>query len=251
MILFFTILATMFIAEMGDKTQLMMIAMTPLYRLRDILIGSALAILVLNGMAVVLGALISQFVPMWLIKILAGLAFFYFAWSTLNRMTDTDEETVEKKSKFPPILTVFGTFFLAELGDKTQLTAITFAANEGANSSVSTALLIWIACSIGLFLADMIGMLAGQLIKKNLPDGFLDILALVIFMLFGYYTLAEGIGLLTTGAAPWLITAAVFVLFLVICLITWRKNRADAEAARKAERLEEQQEAEPEKPSED
>ncbi len=230
MILFFTILATMFIAEMGDKTQLMMIAMTSRYKLRDILIGAGAAILVLNGLAIALGALISQLIPTWLIRMAAGLAFFYFAWSTIKHITDEDEEEKQKASRFPPILAVFGTFFLAELGDKTQLTAITFAANEGANSALSKAILIWLACSIGLFLADMIGMLAGQLIKKNLPDGFLNILAFVIFAIFGFITLEEGLDFLTTGAIPWLIAAAVFILFAVLCFFTWRRGRSESKA---------------------
>ncbi len=230
MILFFTILLTMFIAEMGDKTQILMIAMTSRFKLRDILIGSAASILVLNAMAVILGALISQFVPTWLIKIVAGLAFFYFAWSTMDRVTDAVEGKEQKNPKFP-ILTIFGTFFLAELGDKTQLTAITFAANNGANSSFSIAVTIWLACSIGLFLADLIGMLAGQLIQKKMPDGFLDILAIIIFAFFGFTTLAEGLGLLISGAMPWLIAAGVLIVFALICFLTWRHNKKDAPKA--------------------
>ena len=54
---------------------------------------------------------------------------------------------------------------LAELGDKTQLTAITFGANEGMNA----ALIVWIACSLGLFAADILGMLAGYLLMSFSP----------------------------------------------------------------------------------
>ena len=84
MLLFFQVLLTMFIAELGDKTQLLMIAMTSRFKLRDIILGSAAAILVLNALAVGVGAVISQFIPGWVIKIIAALAFFYFAWSTLK-----------------------------------------------------------------------------------------------------------------------------------------------------------------------
>ena len=52
MILFFKVFLTEFIAEMGDKTQLMLIALTSKYKLRDIILGTAAAILVLNGLAV-------------------------------------------------------------------------------------------------------------------------------------------------------------------------------------------------------
>ena len=56
MALFCTILLTMFIAEMGDKTQLLLVAMTSRFKLRDIIIGSAASILVLNGLAVGVGS---------------------------------------------------------------------------------------------------------------------------------------------------------------------------------------------------
>ncbi len=220
MLLFFQILFTMFIAEMGDKTQLLMIAMTSRYKLRDILIGSAASILALNAIAVGLGAIISNFVPTWLIKIVAALAFFYFAWTTLRKVEDGKEEEKTKDSRFP-ILTVFGTFFLAELGDKTQLTAITFAASEGA----SNAILIWLACSIGLFAADLIGMMVGHLIESKMPAGFLDKLAFVIFAFFGFTTMHDGVCLLTAGILPWIVAGAAAALFAVLCVCTWRKHK--------------------------
>ena len=120
MALFFKILLTMFIAEMGDKTQLLLVAMTSRFKLRDIILGSAAAILVLNGLAVGVGSLISRLIPPYLIKIIAALAFFFFAWSSLSGDGDEEENSGGKESKLP-ILTVFGTFFVAELGDKTFL----------------------------------------------------------------------------------------------------------------------------------
>lgn len=68
MILFFKVFLTEFIAEMGDKTQLMLIALTSKYKLRDIILGTAAAILVLNGLAVLAGGLVSEFIPAWLTR---------------------------------------------------------------------------------------------------------------------------------------------------------------------------------------
>ena len=92
MVLFFKILLTEFIAEMGDKTQLMLIALTSKYKLKDIILGTAAAILVLNGLAVLAGGLVSEFIPEWLIKIVAAFAFLYFAASTLAGDEDEEEE---------------------------------------------------------------------------------------------------------------------------------------------------------------
>ena len=156
MLLFLKVFFTEFIAEMGDKTQLMLIALTSKYKLKDIILGTAAAILVLNGLAVLAGGLVSEFIPEWLIKIIAALAFLYFAASTLAGDDDDEEEGGKSKIQFAP-LAVFCTFFVAELGDKTQLTAITFGANEG----MGAAFIVWIGCSLGLFLADILGMLVG------------------------------------------------------------------------------------------
>ena len=65
MILFFKVFLTEFIAEMGDKTQLMLSALTSKYKLRDIIFGTAAAILVLNGLAVLAGGRVSEFIPGW------------------------------------------------------------------------------------------------------------------------------------------------------------------------------------------
>ena len=223
MLLFLKVFFTEFIAEMGDKTQLMLIALTS----RDIILGTAAAILVLNGLAVLAGGLISEFIPDWLIKTIAALAFLYFATSTIAGDDDDEEEEGGKtKIKFAP-LAVFCTFFVAELGDKTQLTAITFGANEG----MSAAIIVWIGCSLGLFAADILGMLVGYLLKSKTPDGLLNTLAFVIFSVFGVYTLYQGLKLIGASVCPipvWpvLIAATVVFAFLCVCLFIRREKKA-------------------------
>jgi putative Ca2+/H+ antiporter (TMEM165/GDT1 family) len=217
MLLFLKVFFTEFIAEMGDKTQLMLIALTSKYKLRDIILGTAAAILVLNGLAVLAGGLVSEFIPDWLIKTIAALAFLYFAASTIAVDDDDEEEGSGKlKIKFAP-LAVFCTFFIAELGDKTQLTAITFGANEG----MSAALVVWIGCSLGLFAADILGMLVGYLLKSKTPDGLLNTLAFAIFSIFGVFTLYQGLKLIRASVCPipvWPILIAATVVFVVICV---------------------------------
>ena len=209
MLLFLKIFFTEFIAEMGDKTQLMLIALTPKYKLKDIIFGTAAAILVLNGLAVLAGGLVSEFIPDWLIKTAAALAFLYFAASTIAGDDDDEEEEGGKsKIKFA---------FLAEFGDKTQLTAITFGANEG----IESALIVWIGCSLGLFAADILGMLVGYLLKSKTPEGLLNTLAFVIFSVFGVYTFYQGLKLISTGVCPipvWPVLIVVTVAFAVLCV---------------------------------
>ena len=221
MLLFLKVFFTEFIAEMGDKTQLMLIALTSKYKLRDIIAGTAVAILVLNGLAVLAGGLVSEFIPDWLIKMIAALAFLYFAASTIAD-EDEEEECGKIKIKFAP-LAVFCTFFVAELGDKTQLTAITFGANEG----MSAAVIVWIACSLGLFAADILGMLVGYLLKSKTPDGLLNTLAVVIFSVFGVFTLYQGLKLISADVCPlpvWPALIAVTVVFVIVCVCLFVKK---------------------------
>ena len=228
MLLFLKVFFTEFIAEMGDKTQLMLIALTSKYKLRDIISGTAVAILVLNGFAVLAGGLVSEFIPDWLIKTIAALVFLYFATSTVTGDDDDEEEEGGKsKIKFAP-LAVFFTFFVAELGDKTQLTAITFGANEG----MSVAFIVWIGCSLGLFAADILGMLVGYLLKSKTPDGLLNTLAFVIFSVFGVYTLYQGLKLIGASVFPipvLPILIAITIAFVALCACLFarreKKNR--------------------------
>ena len=176
--------------------------------------GTAAAILVLNGLAVLAGGLVSEFIPAWLIKVIAALAFLYFAASTLAGSNDEEEEgNGRSKIRFAP-LAVFCTFFVAELGDKTQLTAITFGANEGMSSAL-------------MFLADILGMLLGYLLKSKTPEGLLNTLAFAIFSVFGVFTLYQGLKLINTDirsipVLPILIVATI--VFAGICVYLFLKR---------------------------
>lgn len=224
MLSFLSIMFTEFIAEMGDKTQLMLIALTSKYKLRDIILGTAVAILVLNGLGVLAGGLVGSLIPGWIIKLIAAIAFLFFAFTSL-KSDDDEEEAGDNRISFAP-LAVFCTFFIAELGDKTQLTAIAFGANEG----LDKALMVWLACSIGLFAADIIGMLIGYFLTSKAPEGILNTVAFVIFTIYGILTLREGLQLyLGNGNAYILpVLALVTVLFVILCGVQIAANRRKA-----------------------
>ena len=147
-----------------------------------------------------------------------------FCWRRKN-----DEGSGRSGIRFAP-LAVFCTFFVAELGDKTQLTAITFGANEG----MSSALIVWLGCSLGLFLADILGMLLGYLLKSRTPEGLLNTLAFAIFSVFGVFTLYQGLKLINTDirsipVLPILIVATI--AFAGICMYLFLKREKKAKAA--------------------
>ena len=194
MVIFFTVLLTIFIAEMGDKTQLLLVAMAGRYKIPHILTGTWLATVVLNLMAVGVGAALSSYLDMRVIKIVAGLAFFWFAFSALKE----DEEKEEQKEMghhLGPILAIFGSFFIGELGDKTQLSAITLAANY-TNHSLGNAAAVFLGCTLGLILADLLGLVAGVALKSKIPARTLHLVSFFIFASFGVLSMMEAVRLI-------------------------------------------------------
>ena len=96
---------------------------------------------------------------------------------------------------------------------------------------MGAAIVVWIACSLGLFAADILGMLVGYLLKSKTPEGLLNTLAFVIFSVFGVYTLYQGLKLISTGVCPipvWpvLIIATVAFAVLCVCLFVKREKKA-------------------------
>lgn len=223
--LFLKIFLAVFIAEMGDKTQLMLVALTNRYKVRDIVVGTFFAILVLNIIAVLAGGLVGAFIPLYMIKLIASLAFLYFALSCLR--VDCDDSDARTNSiAFAP-LAVFCTFFIAELGDKTQLIAITFGANEG----LENALYIILSSSLGLFAADIIGMMVGYLLSSRLPEDYLKLLSYIIFSIFGLRNLPIALDMMFVDnegleIALFICLASIFSLLSVHLFLSNRKEKS-------------------------
>lgn len=195
---FGVVFLTVFIAEMGDKTQLLMVAMAKKYRIRDIVIGVGLSIIVLNLVAVALGSLIGDLLPTMMINLAAGFAFFYFATSAL--LTDSEEETVRSGGRFGAIASTFGIFFLGELGDKTQLTALALSAEQSAGKfSFPNALMVFLGATLALYAADAIGLVVGYFLGKSIPNWVFGWLSYVLFAAFGVMKLLDGFGELFAG----------------------------------------------------
>jgi len=114
-----------FIAEMGDKTQILAIAFATKYPVKKILIGVFVGSLLNHGLAVIFGYYLGSVIDFGIVKVVTGIAFVIFALWTLR----IDEDEFEKPSKyrFGAVLTVSIAFFLGELGDKTQLAAVALA----------------------------------------------------------------------------------------------------------------------------
>lgn len=182
-----------FIAELGDKTQILAMAFATKYPGKKVLLGIFLGSLLNHGLAVILGSYISNFIPISAIQVLAGLVFIIFAIWSLK--IDDDDEECNAKSKFGIVITVAIAFFIGELGDKTQLTAITLASESIYPIIVLTGTVLGMVATGGL------GIFIGKKLNGKVPDIGVKLVAAIIFMIFGIVKLTTSLptSLLTTS----------------------------------------------------
>jgi putative Ca2+/H+ antiporter (TMEM165/GDT1 family) len=181
---FWISLVLVLIAEMGDKTQLVALAFATRYRASIVLLGVFIATLLVHLLSVFIGEAAGLALPVFWIRLLAGLAFIGFGLWTL-RGDELDEDEKLETGRFGPLLTVGTTFFLAELGDKTMLMTITIASQQ--NSFIG----VWLGSTVGMVIADGIAIIVGKVMGKNLPEKVIKYGAAAIFILSGLYTLYE------------------------------------------------------------
>ena len=228
MVIFLTVLATIFIAEMGDKTQLLLVAMAGRYKISHILAGTWLATVVLNLLAVGVGAALGNYLDMRIIKAVAGFAFFWVAYGAVSGEAQEEGEQ-EMKHSLGPVIAIFCSFFVGELGDKTQLSGITLAANYTSHH-VMNAVYVFSGCTLGLILADLIGLLVGVVLKSKVPTGILNKVSFCIFAVFGILSIREAAGLVfgagsMAAVGSYLAVTAVFVLFCLWGLWNNKKEK--------------------------
>ncbi len=183
---YFQAMTLIFIAEMGDKTQILAMAFATQFKISEVLGGVFLGSLLNHGIAVIVGAYLSNLIPINAIQIIAGFAFIGFALWTLKAEKEDEEEI---KNGYGPILTVAMAFFIGELGDKTQLTAITLA------TDAIFPLLILMGTVTGMILTSGAGIFIGSKLGDKIPEFTIKITSASIFMTFGlvklYNTLPE------------------------------------------------------------
>jgi putative Ca2+/H+ antiporter (TMEM165/GDT1 family) len=176
-----------FVAELGDKSQLMALAFAARYRPLPILIGITLATALVHAFSVLLGAVVGVALPTRAIAIVAGLAFFAFAaWTLRGDTLDDDEAARADRSTRSAVLAAATAFFLAELGDKTMLATITLATNEGLLGT-------WLGSTVGMVAADALAILIGSQLGARLPERAIKIGASVTFVVFGVLLVAQGV----------------------------------------------------------
>lgn len=190
-----------FIAELGDKSQLMAMTFALRYRWWVVLAGISVATTAVHLISVAVGHYLGAALPTHLLNLLAGVAFVLFGlWTLRGDRLSEDEATRAERTNAPAFFAVTSAFLLAELGDKTMLATITLAAD---NDWVG----VWIGSTIGMVAADALAILVGAVAGRHLPERVIQLVAAALFLLFGAYMLLDGV--FTALSEPALVGLAI------------------------------------------
>jgi Ca2+/H+ antiporter, TMEM165/GDT1 family len=177
-----------FLAELGDKSQLMALAFATRYRPVPVLLGLAMASAVLNALSVLVGAALDAALPTAPLAIGAGLLFLGFAVLAVRRgLPDAEAGAApSRRSTRSVVLVTASAFFLAEIGDKTMLATMALATRHGPLGT-------WLGATAGMVAVNTIAVTIGNHLGRRLPERLVRYGAAAAFALFGVLLVIEGV----------------------------------------------------------
>jgi putative Ca2+/H+ antiporter (TMEM165/GDT1 family) len=209
-VLYTFLVATILIAlaELGDKTQLLALVLATRFKAWEVMVGIFGATLLVHLISTALGAAIGSLIPVGALTWVAGLLFVGFGIWTL-RGEEAAQGDRAPRTTLSPILASAVAFFLAELGDKTQLMTMAIAADPGAAlrsfggfaskwlpahaaapTGVSALVGVWTGSTLGMLIADGIAIFVGAVLCKTLPERLITRVSGVLFIMFGVGVIA-------------------------------------------------------------
>ena len=203
------------VGELADKSQLLALLLATRYKAWQVLVGIFIATFIVHFVTTGVGMLVGSAIPSGVIPWMTGILFIGFGIWTL-RGDKVEDEEADKGMRFGPIIATTIAFFLAELGDKTQImtlaisvdpggalleylkgagpTVQTWLAAAGSPDNVSQMGRFWavtMGSTIGMVVADAIAIGIGRLLGKNLPELLMRRVSGAVFILFGLASIAS------------------------------------------------------------
>lgn len=175
--IFLTTFGVIFLAELGDKTQLTAMALAARYPWKKIFIGIALAFTLLNAGAVIAGKALFLIFPIFWTKLASSVLFLFFGATTL--LSSVPEKDDHPLTASGAIRTAFLMILLAELGDKTQLVTLSLSAQY--NKPV----IVFAASTLALWTVSLIGIFLGKQLLRFMPLHYIHRAAGILFLVFG------------------------------------------------------------------
>ena len=175
------------LAEMGDKTQLLALLLAARYRKPvPILIAILLATLLNHALAAAFGQWLAGFFASgWMRWILAGSFIGIAIWMLIPDKLDDEEDSLSRWQKFGVFGATFILFFMAEIGDKTQIATVALAARFDS--------IFWVMCgtTLGMMLANAPAVFIGDKLADKLPISLIHKIGAAIFLVVGISTLVQ------------------------------------------------------------
>ncbi|MCZ2722036.1 TMEM165/GDT1 family protein [Marinomonas sp. 15G1-11] len=179
-----TSITSVAIAEIGDKTQLLALFLATKYRNKTaIILGIFVATVLNHGISAWLGNSISQFMSEFWLSILVGISFILLGLWLL--IPDEDEQPSARFLKWGAFSATTFLFFLAEIGDKTQVATVLLGAH------FDDTLAVVIGSTIGMMLANVPVVFAGQWLIARINPTIMHKWACALFILIGIITLCR------------------------------------------------------------
>jgi len=178
------------LAEIGDKTQLLAFLLAARFRRPlPIVFGILVATLLNHAFAAAVGALVAELLGPSVMRWVLGLSFLGMAVWTM--IPDEIDETEATLARFGVFMTTLIAFFVAEMGDKTQVATVALAARYAEMAAVVA------GTTFGMMLANVPAVYFGERIANRIPLGLVHGIAALIFAGLGVATLlgaGEGFG---------------------------------------------------------
>ena len=167
------------VAEFGDKSQWMALALAQRHRPLPVLAGALVAFAVLNGLTVTFGNALAQLVPQAVVLFLAGSLFLVVgvsAWRNAGQVEDASTDT-NASARWVWLL-AFALIFAAEFGDKTQFTMVALSAQPGA------AWAVFVGGTAALWVLALLAVVVGKTALRRVPRVRVQRVGAFVFMVF-------------------------------------------------------------------
>jgi putative Ca2+/H+ antiporter (TMEM165/GDT1 family) len=200
-------LPVVFLAELGDRSQLITMTYALRFRWWVVLPGVTIAAFLVHGVSVTIGHFLGATLPTRPMAFASAIAFLIFAaWAWREGAAADDEAVSTAPEPRFAVLTVVSSFALAEMSDKTTLATVTLASDHDWAG-------VWIGSTLGMVLADALAIGAGRLLHRRLPHQLLHVLASVLFLMFGLWMLFD-------SALGWRSVAIAVTAVVALAVVT-------------------------------